>query len=853
MDLNNERARIFINQKRPEVKETIQKEKISFEKGRNNKRLVKFLDWVINISLFAIFLGTPIFFTNLTYQGIAFEKQIYFYFWTLLALIAWASKSGYLGEMKIRKTPLDIPILLFWGSYLVSTIFSVDKWHSFFGFFGDPSRGFLNVTAFIVIYYLILNNLSDKLFRWLLRGIFIAGFIVSIWTFLVSMGIKFLPDTLAVYFPLSFVGSMGGVSLFLMSLIPLGIMRIFKIQEKDKGNKLNFGIFLHLFLIALNLFVVFTLFAYSTWLALLIGMVLFLVFVLAKIIQPKGSWAILPMIIFVLVLVFLMIGSVNLSRVSLPLVADVPFNTALGIAKESVKDNFFFGYGAANFGHAFSKNLPIGFDNYGVRFFQGQGLMLENIATIGVVGTVFFTILILTYLGSVLFLLTRDKENNKINSLGLVTASIILLVGVMTMRIEGSIMTLWLLISFLALAVVYMESKTKEKFINFSLKASPKFALTLAFIYLIVFAGVAFMFVFIGKVYVADLRMGSAARATEVSEGGSVASVIKAINVNPHEGRYYTRLGQEYMALTNQEMLKDEKDRDIEKIRYYLSLAIEAGKRGEELMPEDATNTEVLAQIYENAGLYVADAYDLARKKYERAHELEPFNPDFLLKIGQTKIKLSSFKESDDEKKSLWEEAKDDYQKAVEMRPNYPLAYYNLSLAQEGLGEPDKSIESMTQAFLLQRSNLNYAFNLARLYQARGKDDDIKIAESLYKQILGVNDKELNTHFSLGMLYEKNGQKNEAIAEYQRVIELLPDGSDQSSEQLRRMIKNIQNGVPNTVENLGLEIVAPQSTETQPASEETPEPTSETVEQPVAGNDVQVPAESPVEETQSQQ
>ena len=108
------------------------------------------------------------------------------------------------------------------------------------------------------------------------------------------------------------------------------------------------------------------------------------------------------------------------------------------------------------------------------------------------------------------------------------------------------------------------------------------------------------------------------------------------------------------------------------------------------------------------------------------------------------------------------------------------------------------------KAVSIQRNNINYVFNLARLFQARGKSDDNKIAESLFKQILGVNDKEINTHFNLGLLYEKTNRKPEAIDEYNKVISLLPDGSGTTKTQLEKMISNIRKGIENTPETLGL-------------------------------------------------
>jgi len=199
----------------------------SFEKSNN--RIVKFLDSVIKFSLFMIFLGVPLFFTNLSYQGLAFEKQIYFYFFILLALVAWGSKSGYVGEMKIRKTPLDIPIIAFWAFYLISTIFSIDRWHSFVGFFGDPSRGLVSITAMIVLYYLILSNFSENLFKWMMRAVLYSGAVVIVWDIMKIFNIRlFFSEETWAGFPLSTVGSLQSSAVFACFLIFIFMTAVLK-------------------------------------------------------------------------------------------------------------------------------------------------------------------------------------------------------------------------------------------------------------------------------------------------------------------------------------------------------------------------------------------------------------------------------------------------------------------------------------------------------------------------------------------------------------------------------------------------------------------------------------------------
>ena len=111
-------------------------------------------------------------------------------------------------------------------------------------------------------------------------------------------------------------------------------------------------------------------------------------------------------------------------------------------------------------------------------------------------------------------------------------------------------------------------------------------------------------------------------------------------------------------------------------------------------------------------------------------------------------------------------------------------------------------MESAQKAFNFERSSINYAFNLGRLFQARGKGEDNKNAETLFRQILGVNDKEINTHFTLGLLYEKTDKKKEAIDEYKKVVELLPATQSDVKTRIEKMISNIQAGIENTPENL---------------------------------------------------
>ena len=770
--------------------------------GAASSRITGILDGIITTSITALFFGLPLFFVGLTFQGVAFEKQLYFYFWLLIALVAWAAKGVIRGEMHIRRTPLDYPFLAFLAAYLLATIFSVDRWHSFWGFFGDPSRGLIGIVAIVIGFYLIVTHTTEKRLRIFLGGLFCAAGILSVWVTLGIMGVRFLPDALAQYVPLSPIGSLSGLTVFVSVLLPLLMMGIFALwQSADAPRRaarmiatgaLSLVLLLHLFLLlALSSFV--------PWGGTLAGVSFFLIYILARIVRPTAYFTWIPMAVFVIMLMILMVGENQITRITLPVEVFPNYALSWNIAQETMRHEFFLGSGPATFGHDFSLYRPQEFNLnqfFDLRFYQGTGLFFEFLPTIGIIGTVTFVLALVTFIGVAVYLLSRDRERNKIYSLGLLAASLTMIVDLMIARTDGVILILGIFLLALTLVVPVWESGTQERVIALSLKASPKFALTLAFIFMIISAGVAFLFVFVGKVFVADLSAGAALRAQTVAEDGSVQKMSRAIALYGSEGRYYTRLGQEYMVLVNTEALKKESDRNVGAIQRYLNNSIAAARRGSELMSSDVLATEVLGQIYENAGLYVADSRTLAEQSYRRALELEPHNPKFLVKIGQVRLSAAATSE-EAQRVPIIEEAKKLFEEAIAQKQNFSPAHYQLALTREALGDLDGALESMNAAALLEQNNVTYVFNLGRLYQARGKDDDNTIAEALFKRILGVNDKEVNTHFSLGLLYEKTNRIGDAIAEYRKVMELLPEESGEARERVQTMITNIESGISN--------------------------------------------------------
>ena len=779
-------------------------------KNKKNKIVVGILDKIIALSLFMLFFGVPLFFTGLAFQGIVFEKQIYFYFWTLLAVVVWVFKGVFIGEMKIRKTPLDIPIIIFSLIYAVATFFSIDRWHSFWGFFGDPSRGFISIMAIVIVYYLIVSNCTVKKLYWMIGGLIVSNLIITAWSLLSLLKIDIIPipDNLKSLIPLSLIGTMAGLKLFTGMMIPIITATFFKLNEHKKKLVNMFG-YLLLLLVPANLFLILILPQRVISLIILVGVGFFLLYILANIIRLKKNLTWIPMFVFILVTVILIIGNNNFAKVTPPVEIVPDAKVSWEVAKESLKNYLFIGSGPASYGYSFSLFKPQSFNDnifYGMRFYQGSGLFFEALSTVGLLGTISLLIVVITFINVAFYLITKGSQKNKIYSLGLLSSLIIFIIGSFFVRVEGTILILGGILGGITMATILRESNIEGKFINLSLKTSPKFALTLAFVFIIVSAGVATLFVYIGKAYVADIYAGKGARVNSVSENDLAGGILRAISLNPKEGRYYSRAGQEYMLLANEEAVKSNADKNANKIKDNINKSLMYANMAVAHMPKDALSVSVLAQINESLGLYAPEALNSALDDYKKLSELEPHNPIPFLKIGQIKIAQAMSEKDKDKKRQLIEEAKKEFQKTIAEKKNLADSYYYMALSKNALDDKDGAIDSMTEAVKLNQNNIVYLFNLGKLYQDRNKKGDLDDTQKIFEYLITVNPDDISVNFALALLYEKKGEKEKAINEYNKTIELVSksknDNRDKVVERLKKMIENVKNGVSNESNSL---------------------------------------------------
>lgn len=123
-------------------------------------RLTSWCNRFIKSGFYLLFGIVPLLLTPWNYELFEYNKMIGVYAVTAIIGASWLVKMIAQKEVKIAKTPLDIPIVLFGLSQLVSAIFSMDPHVSWFGYYSRFNGGMWSVISYVILYYALVSNVD---------------------------------------------------------------------------------------------------------------------------------------------------------------------------------------------------------------------------------------------------------------------------------------------------------------------------------------------------------------------------------------------------------------------------------------------------------------------------------------------------------------------------------------------------------------------------------------------------------------------------------------------------------------------------------------------------------------------
>jgi arylsulfatase A-like enzyme/Tfp pilus assembly protein PilF len=133
----------------------------------------------------------------------------------------------------------------------------------------------------------------------------------------------------------------------------------------------------------------------------------------------------------------------------------------------------------------------------------------------------------------------------------------------------------------------------------------------------------------------------------------------------------------------------------------------------------------------------------------------------------------------------MYPEAAAEFEKTVELSPEYALAFFNLGMAQAHGGQYDAAIVTLQRALQLDGTNFEAAFNLGVAFIQKR---DLEQAAGAFQKSVEVYPEFARGRRALGETLLYQGKVDEAVAELRRAVELAPD-EPQMHESLAKALE----------------------------------------------------------------
>lgn len=180
---------------------------------------------VLHSSFGLLFFLVPLILTPLNYELFEYNKMMLTYALTTVIVASWMIRMIVRDKIYFKRTILDLPLLLFLFSQVVSTLTSMDMHVSMWGYYSRFNGGLLSTFSYLLLYWAFVSNFSSKNLRMLLTCLFSSAVLVSLYGVAEHFGIDrnlWVQDVQNRVF--STLGQPNWLAAYLAVLIPITIV-----------------------------------------------------------------------------------------------------------------------------------------------------------------------------------------------------------------------------------------------------------------------------------------------------------------------------------------------------------------------------------------------------------------------------------------------------------------------------------------------------------------------------------------------------------------------------------------------------------------------------------------------------
>ena len=200
---------------------------------------MRFINKLISILFYLLFLLVPVILWPTSYELFEFNKIITIYVLTLLITFFWITKIIIKRKFIFRRTILDIPLILFLTTQLLSTFVSIDIRTSIFGYYSRFNGGLLSLISYALLYWAYVSNIDSKKTINYIKSLIFSAIIVCIYGILEHFGIDkeiWVQDVSERVF--SSLGQPNWLAAWIVAIIPISLALLIKAKKQ----KIYFGL-----------------------------------------------------------------------------------------------------------------------------------------------------------------------------------------------------------------------------------------------------------------------------------------------------------------------------------------------------------------------------------------------------------------------------------------------------------------------------------------------------------------------------------------------------------------------------------------------------------------------------------
>lgn len=740
--------------------------------------------WITRLSLWGLVFLLPLFFLPWTSDALDFNKQALLIALSLVALFAWMLKVLLSGSITVNVSHIVNKIHMAVGAFFVvvaaSTVFSNFRYGSFWGWPMVTYESLLSVICLGMVYFLVANEFGEKEISTSFGLLGASALIASLYGLLQLLGIYAIPFVFAKSSSFNTIGSVGGLGFFAAALLPLCILFAAGAQRWWK--------ILFLANIVVAFFLLVTINYQFLWILTVVGSALVLFFCIFKHDVFDSRWMFLPMFFLVVSLFFIVLSPQLRWLPQKAVEVSLSQSANAMIDLQALKASPILGSGPGTFTYDFLRYKGKDFNNnvlWNINFVQGASKALTLLATLGVLGFLAFLALVgvpLFYAGWFLFFGRSRAGGGASNKVIVTTVAsfIVLMISALgAFLYDYNIVLEFLAFFSIAALVALLSENFSQGAKTYALKISSLLTLGVTFAFTLIFIfGLGFLMLE-GQRYVAELSYLKGQKAFAAGDREKAISSLKsATGNNPGLDLYYNQLAIYSLSNLQSEISKlgssSVTDADRAQLQTIAADAIGAANNATAVGPKNSENWATRGYVCQNLINLVSDATDCAIKSYDQALVFNPYNPYLYVQEGNVLAVSVANAPPSAEKSNTLALAKDKFNKAIDLKPDYSLAYFQKALLAKAQDNENDMLAALQNAEKYAAGDTDMTLQVGLFYYQEKIWDR---AQLNFQRILLAYPTYADVLYYSGLTYDRQGKQDQAVSTFKKLAASNPDNS----------------------------------------------------------------------------